>query len=219
MGRHKKEVFKICNQCGINFKLKRSGVDRLFCSRSCSSKGRYIRRVDPVDGVVDLTTLSKECTSCNILKQKLDFTIVRKKRDGYVELSLRNKCKKCYQETKKDYDRDYLKKQVCVSGVSYSMGKQRSLKQIYGISLEQYHLMKEQQSNRCAICEKDFSGLDEKQIHVDHDHLTGKVIAVLCGLCNVGIGALQENPMILEKAKEYIIKNKTYESADKPPYK
>jgi hypothetical protein len=220
MGRKKQTVFRVCKQCGNNFELKRSGVDRIFCSKRCSAKGRYMKRVEPINGIVDLTTSHKECKYCNTTKEKDKFTIVRKKRDGYIELSLRNRCNQCYGKYKREQDKIYLKKEFCVSGAIYKRSKIRQIKLTYGLSIEEYHAMKVKQGT-CAICEKDLSDLHEKQIHVDHDHQTGKVIGFLCGLCNIAIGALQENPEIIEKAKMYVIKNKTYLPLfdSKPPYK
>jgi hypothetical protein len=39
---------------------------------------------------------------------------------------------------------------------------------------------------------------------VDHDHVTGRVRALLCNLCNAGIGHLRDDPQIMQAAIEYV---------------
>lgn len=60
------------------------------------------------------------------------------------------------------------------------------------------------QNNRCGICEKIFSGPP----YVDHDHATGKVRALLCNRCNLGIGHFYDDPALLQRAISYLQKVK-----------
>ena len=62
-----------------------------------------------------------------------------------------------------------------------------SLKRKYGISLSDYDAMEKSQSGACWICKKVPSG-KRRNLHVDHDHATGKVRALLCGPCNGSLG-------------------------------
>lgn len=47
---------------------------------------------------------------------------------------------------------------------------------------------------------------------VDHNHRTGKVRGLLCGSCNRGLGAMQENINILARAIEYLCRYETLRS-------
>jgi len=47
--------------------------------------------------------------------------------------------------------------------------------------------MIERQGGVCAACRID------KPIHVDHDHVTGKVRGVLCFLCNQALGNVRDS--------------------------
>ena len=40
--------------------------------------------------------------------------------------------------------------------------------------------------------------------HLDHDHLTGEFRGYLCNNCNVGLGMLQDCPVVLDKAIAYL---------------
>jgi hypothetical protein len=60
--------------------------------------------------------------------------------------------------------------------------------------------MRDEQHGACAICERPFT----KTPHVDHDHATGAVRALLCDGCNVGLGRFQDDPERMEAAAAYI---------------
>lgn len=77
-----------------------------------------------------------------------------------------------------------------------------SLKNLYGLSIEEYHSMLDIQNGKCFIC----GGINKsgRRLHVDHNHSTGKVRSLLCANCNSGIAHFKENISILEKAISYL---------------
>lgn len=83
----------------------------------------------------------------------------------------------------------------------YNANKAFCLKQRYGITLDELHKMEVAQKHRCAICGKKQDG---RRLDVDHCHVTGKVRALLCVKCNMGIGYLLHDPMIMKKAIKYL---------------
>ena len=70
----------------------------------------------------------------------------------------------------------------------------------YGISYETYLEMYRGQEGRCAICVEPFP----KTPHLDHDHETGRVRALLCHRCNAGLGGFRDRPELLRGAAAYI---------------
>ena len=77
----------------------------------------------------------------------------------------------------------------------------------YGITLEDYKEMLAGQGSVCAVCgclELGRKGL----LHVDHDHNSGKVRALLCQSCNVCMGAAKDDPELLDKLAAYIRKHR-----------
>ncbi|MFE6126701.1 endonuclease VII domain-containing protein [Streptomyces sp. NPDC056437] len=70
----------------------------------------------------------------------------------------------------------------------------------YGLQPGQYARMLEEQNGLCLICRSPHP----KPLHVDHCHATGKVRALLCDLCNRGLGYFQENPDRLASAIKYL---------------
>lgn len=66
--------------------------------------------------------------------------------------------------------------------------KATEIQRRYGISLEDYDKLFEQQKGVCAICNKGMSrGLD-----IDHNHITGQIRGLLCNPCNQQLGIFEK---------------------------
>lgn len=80
------------------------------------------------------------------------------------------------------------------------------LKRDLGMSLAEYDALVEKQDGACAICRRVPPTDGRRQLHVDHDHQTGVVRALLCLGCNRGLGGFRDNPDLIAKAISYIEK-------------
>lgn len=88
----------------------------------------------------------------------------------------------------------------------------KSLRQEYGITVEQYAEMFEAQGGRCKICDTailsqlmNTRGTPRRTVaHVDHCHETGRVRGLLCFNCNIGLGKFQDDAQVLLKAMQYL---------------
>ena len=78
------------------------------------------------------------------------------------------------------------------------------LNKYYGITYEEWKLLYESQAGLCAICKRAFNG--DKDTHVDHNHVTGKIRGLLCSNCNSGMGLLGDDIPRLEAAISYLKK-------------
>jgi len=72
------------------------------------------------------------------------------------------------------------------------------LRRRYGITAEEADVMLADQGGLCAICKS------APAAHVDHDHATGAVRALLCFNCNGGLGQFKDNPEALHAAAYYV---------------
>jgi len=72
----------------------------------------------------------------------------------------------------------------------------------YGLTLDAYHALLERQGELCAICQRvlDPVGSDTT---VDHDHDTGQIRGLLCGVCNRGLGMFSTTEL-LHRAGAYL---------------
>lgn len=68
---------------------------------------------------------------------------------------------------------------------------------------DQFDAMLKAQDGRCAICNIE-SSQRKRVFAVDHCHRTGKVRALLCDTCNLGIGAFGEDRERMQKAIQYL---------------
>lgn len=86
-----------------------------------------------------------------------------------------------------------------------------NLKRAYGLTVEQYEAMLASQNGVCALCceaPKSDGVRAASRLHVDHDHETGRVRALLCNHCNRGIGAFRDDPELMQRASLYVRKHR-----------
>lgn len=79
------------------------------------------------------------------------------------------------------------------------------------MTLDQYDEMLSQQGGKCAICRTDNNQIIRGKLaplHIDHDHLTGKIRGLLCGCCNTALGKFRDDEDILTRAIAYLSKNR-----------
>lgn len=78
----------------------------------------------------------------------------------------------------------------------------RQLRRKFGLTVVEYNSILESQGGVCAIC-----GVPPKptrQHAVDHDHTTGRIRGVLCGICNIELGRIRDDRNWLLRAAEYL---------------
>lgn len=75
------------------------------------------------------------------------------------------------------------------------------LKKLYGLTLEGYEQLVNDQDGVCAIC---FSPPTEEHLCVDHDHETGEIRSLLCRSCNMALGLFKESQEIVTRAARYL---------------
>lgn len=88
--------------------------------------------------------------------------------------------------------------------------KNRRLRRLYGITIEEYTQMFTEQNGVCAICftaetSKHQNG-KVKGLSVDHNHKTGQVRQLLCNNCNISIGLMRDNVLLAQNVANYLIK-------------
>lgn len=73
---------------------------------------------------------------------------------------------------------------------------------LYGLSPEQWDALMMAQGGVCAICGR--TNPSGRALHVDHDHVTGRVRGLLCVRCNVALGRFGDSAEMLIRAAEYL---------------
>lgn len=96
----------------------------------------------------------KKCSRCQEIKPTSEYWANNQKKDG-----LQYSCKPC----------------------TYEIIRASKMKTVYGITLERYNEMFEDQGGVCAICGREQA---KRLLAVDHDHDNGNVRGLLCSACN-----------------------------------
>ena len=130
---------------------------------------------------------SRICFSC---KQDKSLTEYYKSNTKYYQ----RECKVCNKERKAAWHKTE-------SGKLSSTNTK--LKARFGISLDDYNKMLEEQKGLCLICNDSIS-YNGHRLSVDHNHITGKIRGLLCKACNFGLGHFKDNQELLRKAIIYL---------------
>lgn len=89
----------------------------------------------------------------------------------------------------------------------YAKNKEQSINKAmmknYGITLTEYNRMLKEQKDCCYIC-KIHKDTQSRRLHIDHNHKTGKVRALLCHYCNATIGNAREDIKRLTSIVSYL---------------
>ena len=81
--------------------------------------------------------------------------------------------------------------------------KEWMLLKLYGLSIENFEQLFEQQKGKCAICGRQFNERTLRP-HVDHCHKTKQVRGLLCRKCNPALGSFNDDPRLLRAALRYL---------------
>lgn len=72
----------------------------------------------------------------------------------------------------------------------------------YGLTVPDYFDIAVRQNFACAICLQSLQM--DRNTHIDHDHVTGKIRGLLCASCNTALGHFADNQTNLERAIVYL---------------
>lgn len=159
---------------------------------------------------------TRTCCKCKIEKELSSENFCK---DKYDKTGFTYQCKICRaikqkewvinnpEKVKETNEKNQLKrKEFYNSPEGILCSRKAHLKNTYGISLEEYEDMLKQQNYGCQICGKTEMNYKNKVLCVDHNHTTGQIRGLLCGLCNSGLGKFLENKQLLLNTIKYIEK-------------
>jgi hypothetical protein len=140
------------------------------------------------------------CSRCRQEKAPEDFNLARNFTRGR-----RYWCRECAREFARQ--RIWEWRQSLDPELRSRFDRSSNLMRLYGLTLDEYDALVDQQDGVRAICREPPVKGRGKRLVVDHDHQTGRIRGLLCALCNVAIGYLREDPQLFDRAKEYLIRH------------
>jgi hypothetical protein len=90
--------------------------------------------------------------------------------------------------------------------------REGNLRREYGLSVKEYDRRFFEQGGICAVCcrpetTRSLNGR-VRRLAVDHDHRTGAIRGLLCGMCNRTLGYFDENRSVFLAMVDYLDKHK-----------
>lgn len=95
---------------------------------------------------------------------------------------------------------NYKKKNRAYCAANPERVRKWHLKKAYGLTLTDFQALLDGQRGLCACCGK------ARRLEVDHCHKSGKVRGLLCHLCNVAAGAVQDHWYVAAALARYLRK-------------
>jgi hypothetical protein len=137
------------------------------------------------------------CSKCHTSKDEEQDFAFRDEARG-----IRHKqCRDCQADYRREHYLRNIEKYISKANKWNKAHPSYKIANRYGMTGAEYLFLFSQQNGICKICGKK----DDKPLHVDHDHLTGKVRGLLCRSCNLGIGHFKDDPSLLKNASEYLL--------------
>lgn len=137
----------------------------------------------------------KRCPRCGLTKAIEQFPISKRHRmDGRYPY-----CLTCKSDAMREANTRYRENHP-IDHARYQLN--RAAKRL-GISVEAVQARLAEQGGVCAICGGGPTG-NHGRLVIDHNHQTGEVRGLLCGLCNTGLGALRDRLDLVIAAADYL---------------
>jgi hypothetical protein len=164
---------------GLAFYCRAHLAARSLRSREARRTKPRVRRLPPED--VTIPVNHKWCADCETILPLSAFVRTVASASGYSSY-----CKPCHNK------RSRLSREKVGGSRTYHLTRR------YGITAAEADHLLEAQGGLCAICKA------APAAHVDHDHDTGAVRALLCFNCNGGLGQFKDDPYLLHLAAFYV---------------
>lgn len=176
-----REGYKVCNKCNKEFPIEefitKSGK-KVTCCKECKSieRRKYYESHKDIEKQQSVER-TKQWRANNRERSKTYFREYMRKRKGIKETNYRGPNQLEKGQTK------YTKAQI--------------------IKMSRYNLTPEQFDalpDHCEVCEA------TTNLHIDHDHSTGKIRGTLCASCNQALGLMKDNYKNIIRLANYLIK-------------
>lgn len=164
---------------GLAFYCRTHLAERSLRSRESRRTKPRVYRQPPADRVIP--SGHKWCADCDQVLPLAEFVRTVRTKTGYHAY-----CKSCHNK------RGQVSREKVGGSRTYHLSRR------YGITAAEADYLLSKQDGVCAICQV------APAVHVDHDHATGAVRALLCFNCNGGLGQFRDDPLLLHAAAYYV---------------
>ena len=141
----------------------------------------------------------KVCSKCGKKKRVSEFGKNKQTTSG-----ISSWCKLCKCEDAKLFRKNNPE-------LAKEQGRKLKLKFRYGLTLDEYDQMFNEQNGVCAICGQKEIVINKfgnvKRLSIDHNHKNGKVRQLLCNRCNLLVGPMENSLELVDIVLDYLEKH------------
>lgn len=175
---------KSCLICSNNFSAYQNAK---YCSEGCKKEGKK---------VANRLEYARKRNEPEYMERR------RAKARAYCQLPERKAYLRKWRTQNAERCRRYALKHYYANPAKSQLKRERQKLRQWGLTVEAYEQLLTEQGGVCAICSRPCpSG---RKLAVDHDHETGRVRGLLCGVCNRGLGYFKDDKGLLEAAVLYL---------------
>ncbi len=173
---------------------------RVFVGETACDAGH---RVKIISSLNPMKTGCYECRKEKDRKKKNNLRLSEEHREKSNEIVAAINRKKYHEDH--EYRKNLLEKQ--------KKNRMNAKCKSYGITLDQYNNMFDEQGGVCAICGEEETARHGngvvRSLHIDHCHTTGQVRGLLCNKCNFALGGFKSSEEVLLSAIRYLKNSST----------
>lgn len=191
--RDKDRIKRTCRICYTEAYLRRTGQESMGVANAnkthCANGHAFSE-----ENTAILADGSRRCRECNRIRAK-EYWVRKYGEPGPHYQTLKTHCPQGHEYTEENTYRNSASRQckTCI--------RERNLLRDFGITIAQYEEMLEAQGGVCWACK---TAPTKKSLAVDHNHTTGAIRGLLCHPCNVALGLLREDRVIIASLVEYL---------------
>lgn len=154
--------------------------------------------------------MKKTCSVCGESKPLSEYSFIVNK---HGKTFYKTKCKTCINlKSRSVYDKGKERSRSLNSYYrNHEVSKEKAREKWRQKSKEKYNLMFLEQSGLCAVCGNSETAIRNnrlKDLAIDHDHFSGEVRGLLCQRCNLTLGLVSDDIMLLNKLILYLENHK-----------
>lgn len=82
--------------------------------------------------------------------------------------------------------------------------RRSNLKRRYNLTVEEFYKLFDAQEGCCKTCGKHKLETKQQWLVIDHCHVSKKVRGLLCNECNLALGYVKDNAVVLKNMIEYL---------------
>lgn len=210
----------VCQNPACLLVFKAMDPERLYCSKRCRLLHKPLREKRQADCHPERPHKCKGlCATCYQALKRASKPGLKDRERDYAREYMRNRRETEPERVREIRNGHYHRNAVEINAKVKTIHRARpwlGRSRTHPLTEAECEQMFAEQGEACDTCRRPLA-LDAQSVkdrpHIDHDHETGLVRAILCGPCNTALGLVKDTPEILRRMADYLEIHKARRSA------